>query len=305
MTYSRRQTASAGLLIVLLLAGIVLISLPLRAQADDSPTITPTYIIQGTYTPPAEPPAIDIPPSVPLLETSDDIINVLLLGSNSYDNALRRTDVLILVSINREAGTAAMWHIPRDLFVYIPDHTMDRINTAYALGSSNGGGFALLQETFRYNFGIELDHYARVNFTGFQEIINRLGGLEISVDCALQDWKLIDPALDPSVEENWEMFTLPVGRQTLDAYTALWYARSRVTTSDLDRGRRQMDILRAIWQQARRQGLLTQVDGFVAAVGGPCRDGYGPERCAGTGSSGRVDGYGGRGPLQRQRRGGR
>jgi len=52
---------------------------------------------------------------------------------------------------------------------------------------------------------------------------------------------------------------MPIGRQTLTPYMALWYARSRKTTSDLDRGRRQMDVLRAMWHQAREQGLFTQV----------------------------------------------
>jgi len=160
------------------------------------------------------------------------------------------------------AGSVAMWHVPRDLIVYIPNHTMDRINVAYALGESSGypgGGFGLMKEAILYNFGIEIDHYARVDFDDFQRIVQELGGLEVSVDCAIRDWRLIDPELDPSLEESWEQYTLPIGRQTLDPYMALWYVRSRVTTSDLDRGRRQMDTLRAMWYQAREQGLFTQV----------------------------------------------
>jgi LCP family protein required for cell wall assembly len=155
-----------------------------------------------------------------------------------------------------------MWHVPRDLFVYIPNHTMDRINRAYALGETSdfpGGGFGLMQETFLYNFGIPIDHYARVDFTDFMRIVEELGGLEISVDCSIQDWKLIDPELDPTLEESWEQYTMPIGRQTLSPYMALWYVRSRRTTNDYDRGRRQMDALRAMWQQAREQGLFTQV----------------------------------------------
>jgi LCP family protein required for cell wall assembly len=155
-----------------------------------------------------------------------------------------------------------MWHLPRDLFVYIPNHTMDRLNLAYALGESSeypGGGFGLMKETLLYNLGIEVDHYARVDFDDFMRIVEELGGLEVSVDCAIADWRLKDPALDPQVEDNWEYYTLPIGRQTLSPYMALWYVRSRKTTSDLDRGRRQMDTLRAMWAQAREQGLFAQV----------------------------------------------
>jgi LCP family protein required for cell wall assembly len=227
------------------------------------PTYTPPLPIQGTYTPPAQTPVVEIPPAAPMIETGDEVMNILLLGSDSYDNYYRRTDVIILVSINTEAGTAAMWHVPRDLFVYIPNNTMDRINVAFAVGASDGegaaDGFELLQETFRYNFGIEVDHYARVTFASFLDLLDRMGGLDISVDCSIQDWKLIDPEFDPSLEESWEYYTMPVGLQHLDPYMTLWYARSRKTTTELDRGRRQMDVLRAIWQQVRSQGLLSQV----------------------------------------------
>jgi hypothetical protein len=98
-----------------------------------------------------------------------------------------------------------------------------------------------------------------VNFDGFMRIIDELGGLDLSIDCAVSDWRLKSPDLDPLVEDNWEYYTLPIGRQRLSPYMALWYVRSRKTTSDLDRGRRQMDVLRALWYQAREQGLFAQV----------------------------------------------
>jgi LCP family protein required for cell wall assembly len=237
------------------------------------PTPTPTYPFEGTYTPPAAPPPLPIPPPVAMIPVDNDAIeNILLLGSDSADNYYRRTDVMILVSINKQAQTVALWHIPRATWVYIPNYTMDLINTVYTRGASGevpGGGLGLLQETFRYNFGIELDHYARVNFTGFTRLIEALGGLTISVDCAIQDWRLKEPELDPTVEENWEYYTLPVGRHRLSPYMTLWYVRSRKTTSDLDRGRRQMDVLRAMWQQMRSEGTLAQIDAlwpYVSAI---------------------------------------
>lgn len=232
--------------------------------ATFTPTIepSPTYVIEGTYAAPVQTPIVPIPERIPLMEEGDDIVNFLLLGSDTSGGGVGRTDVIILVSVNKVASSVAMWHVPRDLIVYIPNHTMDRINLAFALGESSGypgGGFGLMKETILYNFGIEIDHYARVDFDDFQRIVKELGGLEVSVDCGIQDWRLKDPELDPSLEENWEYYTLPIGRQTLDPYMALWYVRSRMTTNDLDRGRRQMDTLRAMWYQAREQGLFTQV----------------------------------------------
>ncbi|MBN1563053.1 MAG: LCP family protein [Anaerolineae bacterium] len=227
-----------------------------------TPEVSPTYVIEGTYAVPYQAPVVPIPERAPFIDTDPDVVNFLLLGSDTTGGGVGHTDVIILVSVNKRAESVAMWHIPRDLFVYIPNYTMDRINLAYALGEGNdypGGGFGLMRETIQYNFGIDVDHYARVDFDDFMRIVEELGGLDVSIDCAIADWRLISPELDPLVEDNWEYYTLPIGRQRLSPYMALWYVRSRKTTSDLDRGRRQMDALRAMWHQARAQGLFAQV----------------------------------------------
>lgn len=234
------------------------------ASPTASPTvpITATYVIEGTYALPYEAPIVPIPLPAQFIDTDPDVVNFLLLGSDTTGGGVGHTDVIILVSVNRREETVAMWHVPRDLVVYIPNYTMERINLAYALGEANdypGGGFGLMKETIRYNFGLDVEHYARVDFDDFMRIVEELEGLEVSVDCAIADWRLISPELDSSVEENWEYYTLPIGRQRLSPYMALWYVRSRKTTSDLDRGRRQMDTLRAMWHQAREQGLFAQV----------------------------------------------
>lgn len=265
-THHRRRAwiapALALLLITVLLLSAILVVPPGYAQDG---TATPTYIINGTYTPPAQTPVYDIPAPVPVLPVDNDaLVNVLLLGSDSDDAFLRRTDVIILVSINKDTGSVAMWHIPRALFVYIPNHTLDLLNTAYTRGEAGnpGGGWEVVRETFRYNFGVELDYYARVNFNGFMEIIAQMGGVRVTVDCAIEDWRLKDgdPELDPGNPDNWEKYTLGIGRHRLSPYMALWYARSRKTTSDLDRGRRQIDLLRAMWVQMKDSGYLARVD---------------------------------------------
>lgn len=205
-----------------------------------------------------------IPDPVPLLNEGEyDIVNFLLLGSDSSDTRyIGRTDVMILVSVNRTVGTVALLSIPRDLYVYIPGYRVYRINSAYPYGEDqavDGGGVGLLKATIEYNLGIHIDHYAHVDFGSFQRIIDDLGGVEVSVDCALTDWHLIDPALDPNDEASWELFTLPVGIHTLDGDFALWFARSRRTTSDFDRGRRQQVILRALWHRIRSLNLFDQL----------------------------------------------
>lgn len=197
-----------------------------------------------------------------------DILNILLLGAdtaNSRNNG--RTDALMVVSINRTVGTVSLLSIPRDLWVYVPGYGMDKINTAYATGeNANAQGAALLRETIEYNLGLVIDYHARVDFSSFTRLIDDLGGIEVAVDCLIEDWRLKEPTLDPTLEDNWELFTLPIGVQHMNGDLALWYARSRRTTSDFDRGRRQQAIIRAIWSRVRALDMWEQLTDVYAQV---------------------------------------
>jgi LCP family protein required for cell wall assembly len=220
--------------------------------------ITPTVIAQVPT-----PDPVVIPDPVSLIDTGeDDLLNILLLGSDtSNPQNSGRTDVIMMVSINRTHNSIAMLSVPRDLYVYIPGWQMGRINTAYGHGEDveTGGGARLLMETLRYHLGLEIDYYARVDFDDFKQIIDSVGGVEIAVDCGIEDWRLREPDLDPADEANWEMFTLPVGVHTMDGNLALWYVRSRRTSSDFDRGRRQQAMLRGLWRHVRTLGLMNQI----------------------------------------------
>ncbi len=212
-----------------------------------------------------------IPEPVALInEQGYDLVNFLLLGSDTTNpQNSGRTDVILIVSVNRSTNTISMLSLPRDLYVYIPDWQFNRINTAYGHGESvlgDGGGVELLKQTIFYNLGIEIDFFARVDFNGFKQIIDSLGGVQISVDCAIQDWRLREPDLDVTVEENWELFTLPVGVHSMDGNLALWYVRSRRTSSDFDRGRRQQDMIRALWREIRDLGLFNQLPDIWSQV---------------------------------------
>lgn len=203
-----------------------------------------------------------IPDPMPMVELPADDVLIFLLFGTATDNPSNPglADMIMLVAVNRTAGTAAMLSIPRDLYVYVPDHGMNKINTTYFYGETEqleGGGTKLLIDTIRYNLGIEVDYYAHVNYAGFMDIIDTVGGIDLAVDCTIRDWKLKSRELNKLVEENYEMFMLPVGMHRVDALTALWYVRSRKTSSDIDRGRRQQDVLRAIWREIRQSDMLS------------------------------------------------
>ncbi|MBI5928401.1 MAG: LCP family protein [Chloroflexi bacterium] len=248
--------------------------------ATSTNTFTPTFTFTATYTPsntatPTVTPSPSLTPSITptliqpsLAPTSvegvnpsgeDDTLTVLLIGSDKRPNdPAYRTDVLVIVLVNKTKGTVNMLSLPRDLYVYIPDYGYDRINTASLHGDLmdyEGGGPALLEATIQYNLGITIDRYAKVNFTGFESIIDTLDGIDMVVDCQLQDYRLKADDLNPNLPANWILVTLNPGLHHMNGSTALWYARSRVTTSDFDRNRRHQMLLRAMWEQFSAKNL--------------------------------------------------
>lgn len=207
-----------------------------------------------------------VPPPAQRIIRAHSLVNIALLGGDSELTADQfvRTDTMIVVSLNLDTGDAAMLSLPRDLFVYMPHGKMGRLNTAFGIGEVRnwqpGGSFGLLRQTLFYNFGINVHYYALIDFSAFEAIIDRLGGVDIAVDCAYRDYYPIDrDSRRSSNPDDYALRTLPVGYHTFDGFDALWYVRTRRNTSDLDRGRRQQILLRAMWRKARQQGLLTAI----------------------------------------------
>ena len=135
-----------------------------------------------------------VPRPVQVIPRDYDLVNVILLGGDDEltDDNFVRTDTMIIVSLNLETGTVSMINLPRDLFVYIPRGSMGRLNTAFGIGEyinwNPDAGFGLLRQTIFYNFGINVHYYARANFASFESIIDRLGGVDIAVDCRYRDF---------------------------------------------------------------------------------------------------------------------
>ena len=109
-------------------------------------------------------------------------VNILLLGvdEREVEEGPWRTDTLILLTIDPATRTAGMLSIPRDLWVPIPGYDLEgKINTAHFVGDAQGypgGGPALAMATLQYNFGIPVQHYVRLNFSGFERLIDLIGG---------------------------------------------------------------------------------------------------------------------------------
>lgn len=187
-------------------------------------------------------------PTEDVLEKPEGQVNILLLGSDvrSNDSGFH-TDVIVWLSLNPNDGYVSAISFPRDLYVYIPGYGYDRINFAYPLG-----GFDMLADTFEYNFGIRPDYYVLVDFTGFKAVINNLGGIDVQVSQYLTD------TCDTSLNSSGYCSVSP-GLVHMDADWALWYARSRYSTNDIDRSRRAQEVIEAIFDRLMSLDVILKI----------------------------------------------
>jgi LCP family protein required for cell wall assembly len=191
--------------------------------------------------------------------------NILLLGVDQRDderdlNVPARSDTLILVRIDPKAKSAGMISFPRDLWVDIPGFGQGRLNTAYTLGELRkleGGGAGLAKRTIEQNFGLRVDYYARVDFRGFEQVVDTLGGVVVDVERPIKD--------DEYPTDNYGVRRLyvPGGLQFMDGRMALMYARSRHSENDFGRMRRQQRVLFAVRQRALQLNMLARAPSLV------------------------------------------
>ena len=197
----------------------------------------------------------------PLLQQAPNTINVLLLGTDaSADSHYARTDTIIVVSINPSYPSVSMLSFPRDLQVRLPDGAQDRINTVMQRGYLSqypGGGAPYLALVLRKNFGIKIDHFVRVDFAGLIKAVDTLGGIDVLVECELHD--TFPDKESPTGKTDLDVYP---GKVTLNGKQALWYARSRWSTTDFDRARRQQKVLRALFRKAREGNMLQNALGL-------------------------------------------
>jgi LCP family protein required for cell wall assembly len=222
-----------------------------RASATPAFTATPVDP-WGDFPGPQEPSAIEIPRPVPEIAFGEDVVNILLLGSDQrpYEGGYR-TDTIIVLSLDPEAETVTMLSIPRDLYVYLPGWRVDRINVADVLG-----GPPMIRQTILYNFGIEIDHWARVNFYGFTRAVDLLGGIDVEITDYLSDNC-----------RHVALYYSPGTVRHMDGAQALCYIRQRQLTGDLDRMRRAQEVLRAIFDRVVSLEGLSRVPDLFSEFG--------------------------------------
>jgi LCP family protein required for cell wall assembly len=184
--------------------------------------------------------------------------NILLLGSDSRDpdakaSAGSRTDTIILMHIQADHKHAYLISIPRDTYLPIPDHGSDKINAAFAYG-----GLPLVIRTVEGFTNVHLDHLALIDFAGFQQVTDALGGVDMYVDQTIT-----------SIHPPNRTFTQ--GNRHFNGAEALDYVRQRYQFSDGDitREKHQQMFLKAVMDRAASSGTLTnpaKLNAFLQAV---------------------------------------
>jgi LCP family protein required for cell wall assembly len=173
-------------------------------------------------------------------------VNILLLGSDSRVSAgdptqwkagAQRTDAIMVLHISADRTQASIMSIPRDSWVDIPGHGMNKINAGFSFG-----GPTLMVQTIESVTGVRIDHVAIVDFDGFKEITDALGGVTITV---------------PKTVSSFQG-TIEAGTYTMDGETALTYVRQRYNLpgGDFDRVHRQQNWIRAVVNKLMSAGTL-------------------------------------------------
>lgn len=216
--------------------------------------------------------ASSLPDVVPeLTERSQDStepIIFLVIGSDSREgldslqnfgeSAGARGDVIMLIKLYPDMGTAQILSVPRDLLVDVPGKGTNRINAAYSFG-----GAPLMVRTVKQVTGLPIHHYVEIDFVGFQSLVDEIGGVHIDFPF---------PARDAN-----SALSVEAGRQLLDGSQALAYARSRhyeelhngdwipVDATDIGRTARQQRLVLAILAALKRPSTLTETGAVVGS----------------------------------------
>lgn len=233
-------------------------------------------------------------------------INVLLLGmrGENIPGGGLLADTIMVVSVKPEENKVAIMSIPRDLYVDVPGQGFkSKINSVHHYGEEKGKGQGLadMEEVIGQVVGGPIHYAVSTNFSGFVELVDAIGGIDITLEqpfsepMQFQEEHVCDPNVFTVPTGNYEIkrnekgkivakyplclnkerecggnFTLPAGHNHLGGQTALCYVRSRVSSNDFERAKRQQFVLKSIKEKVLSVGTLTdfsKVDGILNALG--------------------------------------
>ncbi len=176
--------------------------------------------------------------------------NILILGIDYTppENAVGRSDTIILSTMIPFEPYVGLLSIPRDLWVTVPGVGENRINTAhfFAEGQQAGTGPQAAIDTIQQNFGVHMDYFIRIRFDGFRSVVNAMGGVDIELDQPMAGY--------------------PAGKYHLTGNKALAFARNRLGSDDFFRMKQGQLLIKSIVRQLLRPRMWPRLPAVVVAL---------------------------------------
>lgn len=193
-----------------------------------------------------------------VVDPKEDNISILLMGVDTSDKRANdgnpRTDALMVATLNKKDNTVKLLSIPRDSYVYIPEVKREtKINHAHVYG-----GPKAVVETVENLLEIPIDYWVRLNFEAFVEVVDAIGGIEVEVPYDIREY---------DSQDRPGAIQLKKGLQELNGEEALALARTRRLDNDIERGKRQQEIIKAIAKKSMSLGSFFKYDDIIEAVG--------------------------------------
>lgn len=193
-----------------------------------------------------------------MVDPKYDNVSVLIMGIDENDHREdddpTRTDSLILATLNKDDKSVKMHSIPRDSYVYVPEVEYEtKINHAHSIG-----GTQTTIDTVENLLEIPVDYYVKLNFHAFVEVIDAINGIDIEVPYEFTESDSMDKR---------DAIHLLEGKQTVDGEEALALARTRKLDNDIERGKRQLEIIKAVIDKSTSVSSIMKIDNIIDAVG--------------------------------------
>jgi len=156
-----------------------------------------------------------------------------------------------------------------DLVVDVPGYGLNKLNSSYLFGEyygEPGGGKALAVRTVSQLFNVPIDYYVTINFDGFRNLVDRVGGVNIDVPYALDDYNY--PSDDEGDPYGMLHVHFDAGLQHMDGKTALRYVRTRHADNDFMRNKRQLQVILGVRKSAMSLDLLPALPDLIDRLAG-------------------------------------
>lgn len=244
--WPRRILVMFGALVVMVVAAGALYAASVNHSVVEHLHHAPNVLPPDNPTVPSESPR-------PKKASTDHSLNFVLMGSDSRDpnnpQDNGRSDTLMIVHLASNRKSATIISFPRDMYVNIPGHGKNKINAAFSYG-----GPQLTVATLEQLTGARMDHVALVDFQGFINLTNTLGGVTVYNNYAFTDGK----------------YSFPKGEITIQGKQALTYVRERhkLPKGDLDRSANQRKVVQAIIAKGMSSGTISNPLKFNSFVSG-------------------------------------